>query len=160
MSTLGPTSVGTVYGIAPAVFSTRGVGLVGPVPSVGGVSGDSPAPVSQAPIAASATGVATTIDEISQEAALVDGAIAMPARPLAEIIWHLRAAVNAGRGSVRTSRAQVVSGDIATGEPHDDTPKKPAARTNTVAARAYAVFQAVGERRTPARSVDVSTGKK
>jgi hypothetical protein len=162
VSTLGPTSVGTNYGITPAVVQTRGMTL-GSVSSVGGVSGDLPAPSSEPPVAAG-PGVTTAIDEISQEAALVDGAIAMPARPLAEIIWHLRASVNAERGSVRASRTQSVAGD----RPADEVPGNSDViphRTATpgairVAARAYSAVQLLGERRTPVRSVDVYTGKK
>ena len=165
VSTLGPTSVGTSYGITQAVVQTRGVGFVAAVPSVGCVSGDLPASASQAPVAAG-PGVTTAIDEISQEAALVDGAIAMPARPLAEIIWQLRASVNAGRGAVRASRAQPVTRDGTQPAPSggttpDDLPNKAATAGGIkVAARAYSAVQTLGLRRTPVRSVDVYTGKK
>jgi len=168
VSTLSPTSVGTNYGTTSAVVQTRGVGFVAAVPS-DGVTGDLPASVSQAP-AAALPGVTTAIDEISQEAALVDGAISMPARPLAEIIWQLRASVNAGRGAVRASRAQPPTSDgkeaappggTIGGPPLDGVPKQALSPgAIKVAARAYSAAQTLPMRRTPARSVDVYTGKK
>jgi hypothetical protein len=165
VSTLGPTSVGTNYGITPAVMQTRGAGFVAAVPSVGDGSGDLPASIGQTPVAAG-PGVTTAIDEISQEAALVDGAIAMPARPLAEIIWQLRASVNAGRSAARTSRTQPVTRDGTQPAPPgsrtpDDLPKQAASPgAIRVAARAYSAVQTLGSRRSPVRSVDVYTGKK
>jgi hypothetical protein len=129
------------------------------------VSGDLPASVSQTPVA-TLPGVSTAIDEISQDAALVDGAISMPARPLAEIIWHLRATVNDERTSVRASRSQSVAqgtknssppGSTTMGDPRRQAPTPGEMR---VAARAYTAAQKLGARRTPGRSVDVYTGKK
>ncbi|MEO7086676.1 MAG: hypothetical protein ABI442_18275, partial [Gemmatimonadaceae bacterium] len=106
-------------------------------------------------------GIATAQDEISQEAALVDGAISMPARPLAEIIWQLRAAVNEGRGSIRASRSQPIARDAAQGGSHDDArAKTPSPGEIKVAARAYSDAQTIGSRRTPVRSVDIYHGTK
>jgi len=162
VSTFGPTSVGTNYSGTPAVTQTRGVGL-GQVSSVGNGSGDLPAFASQTPVP-TGPGVTTAIDEITQEAALVDGAISMPARPLAEIIWQLRASVNAGRGSVRASRSQTAARDATSAAPPDGNPKPapqhPSPEEIRGAARAYNAVQMLGSGRTTGRSVDIYTGKK